>query len=224
MTLPRIKSHKNTGLLLAISLLLLSLQGASAQDSGEWAATAQLQVRVPVISTEDDPSSRNFLEALTDRMAQNDSLTATRTSSSTVERSLSELKQFSEQAGIPIPPESANSMRIRYRFHATDSGFKETIESIQYLYQSPGLEGGEIPLLYIDGSKMWFQETLHSFILNPVPQIEISPKEYFDVIRFALLAETGELESISGKDATGVSYEKKKRFYHKVARLTFESM
>lgn len=206
-----------TSLLLSLLSIGLLVMGPSDATAQRWLQTSQLLSEI----TQEKPT-RALLDTLVQVMNRKEDLKIKRTEDSRKAMSLSKLREklISEQ-GIGLT--SANYVFIDYRFEIENRGFKESIESFQFVYRPPGGSEEDIQMLYIDVSKPWVKNVLENKGTTLVTN-EAALRTFSDQLAFARLVQGGKIVEIAGETVREGFERKKRALVQKIQRLTYESM
>lgn len=206
-----------TSLLLSLLSIGLLVMGPSDATAQRWLQTSQLLSEI----TQEKPT-RALLDTLVQVMNRKEDVKIKRTEDSRKAMALSKLREklISEQ-GIGLT--SANYVFIDYRFEIENRGFKESVESFQFVYRPPGGSEEDIQMLYIDASKPWVTNVLENKGTTLVTN-EAALRTFSDQLAFARLVQDGKIVEIAGETVREGFERKKRALVQKIQRLTYESM
>jgi hypothetical protein len=199
--------------LLAFALLAMTPSDATAQ---RWLQTTQLLSPI-----ETDGPARALLDTLVQVMERKEEIQIKRSRDDSEPMSLSELREELIDEGFGLT--SANNVFIDYRFEIRNRGFEESIESMQFVYRSPGGAEEDIQMMYVDTSKPWVKNILRNKGTTLTTN-EAALRTFSDQLAFARMVQDGQIVEIAGETVREGFEAKKRQLVQKIQRLTYESM
>lgn len=192
----------------AIAALLGTLLFGMALTPPE-AQSQQYRQNVRVVTEVQEGPTRAFLDSLTTRMRQRDTMMVRRSPESDDSMTVAALSDTLLDDGVGL--NSANRLFIEYQWVTQDNELVETIQSFQFVFRPAGQTERDVPIMYVDAGHPLVRNVLRT---SGIPfETNLQSVRYFiDVLSFPSLAleQNATLVSIAGRTLRD-GYDRRRR-------------
>lgn len=177
---PATPFHRASTIAALLVALLFGLTSAPPEAQAQ-----QYEQNVRVVTEVKEGPTRAFLDSLTTRMRQRDTMKVQRSPEAGDSMTVAALRDTLLDEGVGLT--SANRLFIEYQWVTQDNELIETIQSFHFVFRPAGERSRDVPIMYVDAGHPLVRTLLRT---SGIPfETNLQSVQYFiDVLSFPSLA------------------------------------